>query len=62
VLASLDPRDRTAAVELAVHGWAGYVESICLRWLAHTHVPRETLVELMARPLGAILTQARKLD
>jgi AcrR family transcriptional regulator len=62
VVASLDARDRSAAVELAVHGWVGYVESICVRWLAHTHVPRETLVELMARPLGAILTQARKLD
>jgi AcrR family transcriptional regulator len=62
VLASLDPPDRGAAVELALHGWVGYIESICLRWLAHKHVPRETLVELMARPLGAILTQARKLD
>jgi AcrR family transcriptional regulator len=62
VLASLDPRDRGAAVELALHGWVGYVESVCLRWLAHQHVPRETLVELMARPLRPILTYARKLD
>jgi len=61
VLTSLDPSDRGAAVELAVHGWVGYVESICLRWLAHQHVPRETLVELMARPLGPIVTDARKL-
>jgi AcrR family transcriptional regulator len=62
VLASLDPPDRSAAVELAVHGWVGYVESICLRWLAHKHVPRETLVELMARALGPILAHARELD
>jgi AcrR family transcriptional regulator len=62
VLASLDPADRSAAVELAIHGWVGYVESICLRSLAHQHVPRETLVELMARPLRPILTQARQLD
>jgi AcrR family transcriptional regulator len=62
VLASLDPPDRGPAVELALHGWVGYVESICLRWLAHQHVPRETLVELMARPLRPILTHARKLD
>ena len=61
VLTSLDPSDRGAAVELAVHGWVGYVESICLRWLAHQHVPRKTLVELMARPLGPIVTDARKL-
>jgi AcrR family transcriptional regulator len=62
VLASLDPADRSAAVELAVHGWVGYVESICLRWLVHKHVPRETLVELMARALGPILAHARELD
>jgi AcrR family transcriptional regulator len=63
VLASLDPRDRRrAGVELALHGWVGYVESICLRWLAHRDVPRETLVELMAHPLSPILAYARKLD
>jgi AcrR family transcriptional regulator len=62
VLASLDRSDHSAAVELALHGWVGYVESICLRWLAHQHVPRELLVELMASPLRPILTHARKLD
>jgi AcrR family transcriptional regulator len=62
VLASLDPSDRTAAVELSLHGWVGYVESICQRWLAHRDVPRETLVELMASPLRPILTDARRLD
>jgi AcrR family transcriptional regulator len=62
VLVSLDPADRGPAVELALHGWVGYVESICLRWLAHQHVPRATLLELMARPLRPILTEARKLD
>jgi hypothetical protein len=62
VLASLDPADRGPAIELALHGWVGYVESICLRWLAHQHVPRATLLELMARPLRPILTDARKLD
>jgi AcrR family transcriptional regulator len=62
VLATLDPADRSAAVELALHGWVGYVESICLRWLAQKHLPRETLVELMAHPLRPILTHARKLD
>jgi AcrR family transcriptional regulator len=62
LLASLDPADRGAEVELALHGWVGYVESVCLRWLSDQHLPRETLVELMARPLGPILTHARKLD
>jgi AcrR family transcriptional regulator len=62
VLASLDPADRSAAVELALHGWVGYVESICLRWLAHQHVPREILVELMAQPLRPMLAHARELD
>lgn len=43
---------------LAVRGWIGYVESVCLRWLDEQDLPRPELVELLARPLAPILAQA----
>jgi AcrR family transcriptional regulator len=61
-LAFLDAAERTAAVNLAIHGWVGYIEATCLRWLDHQDVSRQTLIELMARPLHAVLLQARGLE
>ncbi|TCC30373.1 TetR/AcrR family transcriptional regulator [Kribbella sindirgiensis] len=46
----------TPVVELACHGWQGYVEQTLLVWIDNPTVSPEALEHLCARSLDAILT------
>ncbi|QNE17377.1 TetR/AcrR family transcriptional regulator [Kribbella qitaiheensis] len=46
----------TPAVELACHGWQGYVEQTLLSWIDNPTVSPETLEHLCERSLAALLT------
>lgn len=48
----------TPAIELACHGWQGYVEQTLLTWIANPTVPPPTLEHLCEHSLNAILTTA----
>ncbi|MEV0285981.1 TetR/AcrR family transcriptional regulator [Kribbella sp. NPDC050820] len=45
----------TPAVELACHGWQGYVEQTLMTWIDNPTIPAETLEDLCERSLDAIL-------
>jgi AcrR family transcriptional regulator len=48
----------TPAVELACHGWQGYVEQTLLTWIDHPTVSPDDLEHLCERSLDAILGTA----
>jgi AcrR family transcriptional regulator len=48
----------TPAVELACHGWQGYVEQTLLTWIDHPTVSADDLEHLCERSLDAILGTA----
>ena len=48
----------TPTVELACHGWQGYVEQTLMTWIDNPTVPAEALQLLCARSLAAILSTA----
>nr|WP_275402457.1 TetR/AcrR family transcriptional regulator [Streptomyces sp. SID13031] len=49
----------TPTVELACHGWQGYVEQTLLTWISNPTVSPEELEHLCERSLDAILGTAR---
>lgn len=49
----------TPAVELACHGWQGYVEQTLMTWIDNPTIPAETLEDLCERSLDAILSTTR---
>lgn len=46
----------TPTVELACHGWQGYVEQILLTWIDHPTISAEALEHLCEHSLDALLT------
>jgi hypothetical protein len=48
----------TPAVELACHGWQGYVEQILLTWIGNPTVTPAELEDLCERSLDAVLGTA----
>ncbi|TDD23044.1 TetR/AcrR family transcriptional regulator [Kribbella turkmenica] len=48
--------DITAVVELACHGWQGYVEQTLLTWIDNPTISADELEHLCERSLDAILT------
>lgn len=48
----------TPSVELACHGWQGYVEQTLLRWIDNPTVSPDELEHLCERSLDAILGTA----
>jgi AcrR family transcriptional regulator len=48
----------TPAVELACHGWQGYVEQTLLTWIDNPTVSPDELQDLLERSLDAILSTA----
>ena len=59
ILAGLPATARqNPAMSLAIRGWIGYVETLTISWLEHPDIPQNALIELLARPLQPIMTQA----
>lgn len=52
----------TPVVELACHGWQGYVEQTLLTWIDDPTVPPDALEHLCAQSLDAILSTTQPLD
>ncbi|HZX08610.1 TetR/AcrR family transcriptional regulator [Kribbella sp.] len=52
----------TPVVELACHGWQGYVEQTLLAWIDDPTVSPEALEQLCERSLDAILSTTSPLD
>ncbi|HET6294153.1 MAG TPA: TetR/AcrR family transcriptional regulator, partial [Kribbella sp.] len=50
--------ETTPTVELACHGWQGYVEQTLLTWIADPKVSPADLEHLCERSLEALLTTA----
>lgn len=46
----------TPTVELACHGWQGYVEQTLMTWIDNPTIPAEDLEHLCERSLDAILS------
>jgi AcrR family transcriptional regulator len=49
----------TPTVELACHGWQGYVEQTLLTWIDNPTIPADHLEDLCERSLDAILSTTR---
>lgn len=43
-------------LELALHGWVGFIDAITLRWLEHADLPRERVRDLLAELFVSALT------
>ena len=51
--------DITPAVELACHGWQGYVEQTLMTWIDNPTISADDLEDLCERSLDAILSTTR---
>ena len=48
-------------LELALHGWAGFVDALTLRWLEHRDMPRDRVRDLLAELFVSTLTGVGRL-
>lgn len=58
VLKGIGVDDPSPVLRVALRGWAGFNEGAIVEWLKRRDLPREELVELMARTLLATLEAA----
>ena len=57
-IASALPPDPSLLLRLAIRGWIGFVEAISVTWAESRSPSREVLVDLLARELDHLMTQA----
>jgi AcrR family transcriptional regulator len=55
VLRGLDIEEPSPALRVALRGWAGFNEGAIIEWLKRRDLPREQLIDIMARALLATL-------
>ncbi len=58
IVSSMDLERPPAELRIALRGWVGFLEAGCLDWLAFRDLPKDRLVELLARALRAAITAA----
>lgn len=62
VLARLRPKGRHATLRLALRGWVGFGEAVCLEWLERGRPGREQVRALLVRTLLAVAREAEAAD
>ena len=52
------PGPAAPELELALHGWIGLIDNLTLRWLEHSELPQERLLDLLTELFVGVLTSA----
>ena len=58
IIASLGSHADNATVRLLVGGWLSFVEDVAVGWVTDKTMPRDELIEVLMRTLGAALENA----
>jgi AcrR family transcriptional regulator len=51
-----------AALRATLEGWLSCIEGVCLDWLAHRDLSRDTVLQLLSKTLAGALAAARAVD
>lgn len=51
-----------AALRATLEGWLSYIEGVCLDWLEHGDLSRDTVLQLLMQTLAGALSAARAVD